>query len=399
MYGRKRRIAAVVALIVVLVFLVGMILEPLLSKADSVSGLQNQYNAIEQKIKQNNDAIKANTKKKQDAQAQEKAVEQNMSLVTQQINLLTSQISGLDSQITSKQQEIDAKQKSIDTNYALLKQRLRAKYEAGNVSYIEVLLSSSSVTNFLDRVETLKVVTGHDRDLIASLQSQKTSIESDKKTLEANKAGLQTAETNLAVKQGNLKEQKTQQVQLASQYGAAVNNLTQQQADLDKQEQQLNDAIQKAIQEQLASEKNTGGPTGTGQLMWPVSGPITSPFGMRTNPATHAANDFHDGIDIGASYGTPIKAADAGTVLLSLHLAAANMTAVYGSNYVFIDHHNGMVTFYGHCSARASGITEGAQVTKGQVIAYVGSEGNSTGPHLHFGVYINGKAQDPRNYL
>ncbi|HEX3026770.1 MAG TPA: M23 family metallopeptidase, partial [Clostridia bacterium] len=134
---------------------------------------------------------------------------------------------------------------------------------------------------------------------------------------------------------------------------------------------------------------------------WPTTvRRITDSYGWRTHPITGIWG-FHDGIDIAASMGSPIYATDSGTIVLQkfAKLAAKDIVYYYGDNYVFINHHNGIVSFYGHCSARASGIKEGASVQRGQVIAYVGSKGKSTAAHLHFGVYVNGKAQNPLNYL
>jgi murein DD-endopeptidase MepM/ murein hydrolase activator NlpD len=123
--------------------------------------------------------------------------------------------------------------------------------------------------------------------------------------------------------------------------------------------------------------------TGFGQLGWPVSAPITSPFGWRWGR-------MHEGIDLGAAYGAPIAAAGAGTVIYAGWLGG------YG-NLTVIDHGGGLATAYGHQSQIA--VTVGQQVARGQTIGYVGSTGHSTGPHLHFEVRVNGQAVDPLGYL
>jgi murein DD-endopeptidase MepM/ murein hydrolase activator NlpD len=123
--------------------------------------------------------------------------------------------------------------------------------------------------------------------------------------------------------------------------------------------------------------------TGSGQLGWPVSAPITSPFGWRWGR-------MHEGIDLGAAYGAPIAAAGAGTVIYAGWLGG------YG-NLTVIDHGGGLATAYGHQSQIA--VTVGQQVARGQTIGYVGSTGHSTGPHLHFEVRVNGQAVDPLGYL
>jgi murein DD-endopeptidase MepM/ murein hydrolase activator NlpD len=134
-----------------------------------------------------------------------------------------------------------------------------------------------------------------------------------------------------------------------------------------------------------------GGPTqGDGTFIWPVQGPITSPFGYRTDPVT-GATAFHAGIDIGAACGTPIKAAGTGTVL-----TAGWNSGGYG-NMTLINHGGGLSTLYGHQSSII--VAAGQSVTQGQVIGYVGSTGKSTGCHLHFEVRVNGNPVDPMGYL
>jgi murein DD-endopeptidase MepM/ murein hydrolase activator NlpD len=138
-----------------------------------------------------------------------------------------------------------------------------------------------------------------------------------------------------------------------------------------------------AAQSARASSAATDTTPSTHGLIWPVSGPVTSPFGYRWGR-------LHAGIDIGVGYGTPIHAAAAGTVVL------AGWTGGYG-NYTCIDHGGGLATCYAHQSSYA--VSAGAQVSQGQVIGYVGSTGHSFGAHLHFEVRINGTPVDPLGYL
>ena len=129
--------------------------------------------------------------------------------------------------------------------------------------------------------------------------------------------------------------------------------------------------------------------SGTGALMWPVNGVITSPFGYRNHPI-FGRQILHSGIDIGVDYGTPVHAADSGVVV------EADWISGYGYAVV-IDHGNGLSTLYGHNESLA--VSAGQSVSKGQVIAYAGSTGNSTGPHVHFEVRSNGEPVDPMGYL
>ena len=133
----------------------------------------------------------------------------------------------------------------------------------------------------------------------------------------------------------------------------------------------------------------SGAPAGSGGMIWPLSGPVTSEFGWRTHPIFGTAR-FHSGLDIGGDYGLPIYAAASGTVI------HAGWISGYG-NTVIIDHGGGVTTLYGHNDSLNVGV--GQTVSQGQVIAMCGSTGNSTGPHCHFEVRENGEPVSPYSYL
>lgn len=157
-------------------------------------------------------------------------------------------------------------------------------------------------------------------------------------------------------------------------------------ADLIARSNEIRQIIQSRMQQNSGSDQIVHG---SGTFIWPCNGPITSPFGYRTHPI-FGTTIYHSGIDIGVDYNTPIHAADGGTVIL------AGWCGGYG-NAVIIDHGNGLQTLYGHNTSVA--VSEGQTVSQGQVIAYSGSTGYSTGPHCHFEVRRNGEAVDPMGYL
>ena len=167
--------------------------------------------------------------------------------------------------------------------------------------------------------------------------------------------------------------------------------------DLIAESKRVHNLIQERLRQQEAARQaasQSGGEApsytqGSGVLSWPCNGPITSPYGYRVHPI-FGTTIYHSGIDIGVDYGTPIHAADSGTVIY------AGWISGYG-NAVIIDHGNGMQTLYGH--NQSLNVSEGQSVSKGQVIAFAGSTGNSTGPHCHFEVQVNGSAVDPMGYL
>ncbi len=361
--------------------------------AQSYSSLQQQLNNIQKEQKQLESQISGNTAKQAQVKQEIDNIDKSRSILQQQILILNEQVGSCDNKITQTDKQIADTEKSIETNTKLYGQRMVTLYEAGNVSYLELLLSSKSVTDFLTKYEVIKQIQQHDTTLISTLKAEKQGVVDKQNVLKSQAKQLTAIQTEYENKQDQLNGEASQESSMLSNLKGLQSKYQSDNNSMSKTEAALREQMQKALE---AAEN--GSYNGTSNLEWPVNGPITCPFGMRTNPYTGAKNDFHDGIDIGAAMGTPIKAADSGTVRFNIPgISFSDMTAVYGYNYLFIVHKNGMITFYGHCSGRA--VADGAQVTKGQTVAYVGSEGYSTGPHLHFGVYINGKAVNPVNYL
>ena len=239
----------------------------------------------------------------------------------------------------------------------------------GQLSYLEVITGAKSFSDFANRLELLKRIIHSDFNLIIEIQKQKAVIEAKKAELEEQKARLDA----LAA-----------EAQKAQDEAAA-----QMEADLIAESNNVREMIQNRIRQQQSGGIDTPVVHGTGVFIWPCNGPITSPFGYRTHPI-FGTTIYHAGIDIGVDYGTPIHAADGGTVI------AAEWYGGYG-NAVIIDHGNGLQSLYGHNSSLT--VSVGETVSQGQVIAYAGSTGYSTGPHCHFEVRQNGEAVDPMGYL
>jgi murein DD-endopeptidase MepM/ murein hydrolase activator NlpD len=356
---------------------------------DSISALSNQLDSLQKQQQKIVSQISANQKSQADTKTQKKAIDQNITNTQQQITVLNQQINVLNTQVTQKEQEIVNAQQNIDTNYKLFKDRLRAMYIYGNESFIDVLLSSSSVTDFFMKSEVLTDISIHDNELLAKLKTDKQTVEDAKKIIEADKASVMASQTKLTSKNSDFKVQSAQSVVL-------LNKLNQDKIDLEKK----NDQIQKQMDDankKIEELKSQGAYVG-GDFAWPLQNlktTITSGFSNRISPTT-GRGEFHTGIDItkqgGETQGYPISAANDGTIIEAIH---SNVS--YG-NHLVIDHGGGTLTLYGHCSSFAAGIGVGSKVKKGQTIAYVGSTGNSTGPHLHFSVLLNGVYVNPLNY-
>lgn len=311
----------------------------------------------------------------------------------------------INAQIVATQNEIVKMEAYLKTRQNVLNRRVRAIYMHGQLNYLEVILGANSFSDFANRVELLKRIIRSDYNLILEIQKQKAAIEAKKAQLEEDKRQLDAlaAEAEKTQKEIAAKKAEQQKVLDAAKSNKAA--AAQMEQDLNAQLASVRNLIQQrlaaaeaarqAAQQAAESDNGGGGGSddnyvqGTGAMSWPCSGPITSPFGYRTHPI-FGTTIFHAGIDIGVDYGTPIHAADSGVVVYSGWISG------YG-NAVIIDHGGGVSTLYGHNQSLA--VSEGQSVSKGSVIAYAGSTGNSTGPHCHFEVDVNGSPVNPMGYL
>jgi murein DD-endopeptidase MepM/ murein hydrolase activator NlpD len=273
-----------------------------------------------------------------------------------------------------------------------LELRLIRAYETPGVNAVDVMLSTKSMSNLLSDLEYLQLIGSQDKHISDELHKARVemhNVREETRTIKDRAA----AETAVVRDRTSQQHAVTQQlISTQQQLAVARNSKRQTLSSIQESEKsylhEVNglQAASAALGARLRAQQG-GASSGTGVsasgLIWPVSGPITSPFGWRWGR-------MHEGVDIGASTGTPIHAAAAGTVVYSGWMDG------YG-NLVVIDHGNGLATAYGHQSAIAAGM--GAIVSQGETIGYVGCTGHCTGPHLHFEVRINGTPVDPLRYL
>ncbi len=262
-----------------------------------------------------------------------------------------------------------------------LGRRVRDIYMHGQISYLDVLFGAKDFGDLMTRMDLLKRVIHEDYDLVRTVLDEKQEIETRQSALEADrKTQAEQEQKTRAARQ--IMEQKVAKQQ------ALIDKMKSDKAVFDQQYDELM-AASKQIANMIRGSHYNVQPSGSGAMIWPISGPITSEFGWRTHPIT-GDQRFHSGLDIGGDYGIPVHAAQAGTVTY------AGWISGYG-NTVIIDHGGGVTTLYGHNQSLAVG--EGQSVAQGEVISYCGSTGNSTGPHCHFEVRQNGEPVSPYGYL
>ena len=298
-------------------------------------------------------------------------------------------------------------QRDYEKKHAVLEKRVRDIYINGQISYVDVLFGAQDFSDFLTRMDLLKRVIAQDSDLVGAVLDYQNEIIEIGKQLEADKR-IQEDLAKKAELAKNIKLEKVARQQALIDrmnndkevYDRQYDEMMAASAEVTKlieqkryQEQVAAMQAERARQAQQQSTYQDNGQVvesfGGGGMIWPVSGEITSPFGWRTHPI-FGTQRFHSGLDIGADYGVPIVAAQSGVVI------EAGWIGGYG-NTVMIDHGGGIVSLYGHNQSLA--VDVGQTVSQGQVISYCGSTGNSTGPHCHFEVRLNGEPVSPYDYL
>ena len=343
----------------------------------------------------------------EDVSAKLKQIQADLDAANARLQSIQTKQAEINAQIAQTQNEIVKMEAYLKTRQDVLNRRVRAIYMHGQLNYLEVILGANSFSDFANRVELLKRVIRSDYNLILEIQKQKAAIEAKKAQLEEDKRQLDALAAEAEKTRQEIAKKKAEQQKVLDAAKSNKAAAAQMEQDLNAQLASVRNLIQQrlaaaeaarqAAQQQAASDDEGGGGggsddnyvQGTGAMGWPCSGPITSPFGYRTHPI-FGTTIFHAGIDIGVDYGTPIHAADSGVVVYSGWISG------YG-NAVIIDHGGGISTLYGHNQSLA--VSEGQSVSKGSVIAYAGSTGNSTGPHCHFEVDVNGSPVNPMGYL
>ena len=341
--------------------------------------------------------------KKQEAQEQKQEVQEQKSEAMDEIKKLSDSISeneskledlgdeltSLNNDISKLQVELKETEKKYDAQEKLLKDRISAQYEAGETTFLDVILSSSSFSDFLSNYFLVSEILENDSDLLTSIDNQKTKIEKSKKNLEDKQKEVKTKKAEQEKMQVVLNNQKAEKENKVSNLTAEEKKLSAQIDEYNKALQQLEAAARRASRVSYSSNTKYVG----GKMLWPCpsSTRITSTFGGRASPGGIGSTN-HKGIDIGASSGSAIVAALDGKVIYTGYNVARG-------NYVMIDHGGGIVTLYQHGLSGSIRVSSGQQVKQGQTIMSVGSTGYSTGPHLHFEVWENGTPVNPINYV
>ena len=379
-----------------------------LTLAASTTDLNNQKEENQNKIEESKEKKEEITAEKNQTVAEVEEISEKISDYESQISELNTKISDLNAKISESEQKLNEAQEDYTKQEELLEDRLVATYEAGETSYLDFLLSSDGIIDFISNFYLVSEIATSDAELLDSIQKQKeeiqqakTDLENDKKELDTSKAQMQSVTTQLQ--------------QPKSEKNAKVAQLTEEEQKIQDQIDELNQAnksidakIQAAIKKAQEASKNnsssgsSGGTSGGGQSAPSSSGfiyPVPSAYSKITTGLYYSSGQYHGAVDFGSAgiNGQPIYAVADGEVIVSERLSGS-----YG-NYIIIMHNNGLFTLYAHGQDGSRTVSVGDTVRQGQQIMRVGTTGNSTGPHLHFEVRTSPGTYscrvNPMNYL
>ncbi|MBP1765320.1 MAG: envC 1 [Firmicutes bacterium] len=377
-----RKLRYGIATLLVGVFLFSMI-APVL--ADEIEQRQQELGQIQEQMEAQQHRTNAAQRKVASISEQLRAIEADLAAAQKEYKSIEAKRKYTEQQIETNTEILEKTERDLAARNRILSKRMRDIYENGQVNYLDVLLGANDFTDFATRMEILKRVLNQDATLIAKVAAERQLVLEKRAALERDKAALidlqKAAEATRQLAEKRRQERKAV-LESAVYERDMAEQAYQELAEMSRQIEQMIRNIQ-------SGRSGNAGSVGSGRMIWPLSGPITSPYGWRTHPIFGTAR-YHSGLDIGADYGDPILAADGGVVIY------ADWMGGYG-NAVIIDHGRGISTLYGHNSELL--VSEGQRVGKGQVIARAGSTGYSTGPHCHFEVRVNGSPTNPMDYL
>ncbi len=375
----KKIILTVLVIVLSLIFFCTTVL------AQNLQDLQNKKNELQNQINESNEQIEQIEIELTENLQQLNSINEEIYTYQTEITFLEGNLETIENEIKEVSKRLDIVEKKYNLQKEAFRSRMVAIYEAGDIVYLDVLLNSKSISEFISNYYLIGEIAKYDSELLENIGNQKIQIENLKLKLEERQENIR-----------NLKKNKEKATIALENTKVIKNSYINKLSDQEKQTQAKIDEIQSelnSIESQIVmlTAGNIGEDYVGGEFDWPAPGytTITSPFGMRLHPVLKV-NRLHTGTDIATPTGAPIVAANSGVVIKSMY------TSGYG-NMIMINHGGGVSTVYAHGSEIVA--QTGQMVEKGEVIMKAGSTGWSTGPHLHFEIRINGKYIDPLPFI
>ncbi|HEY4392183.1 MAG TPA: peptidoglycan DD-metalloendopeptidase family protein [Paenibacillus sp.] len=386
------------------------------AKSKTINQIDAELKQLQEQAKQAKIQQEKAADKKEKAQHYVNKNQAYLKQVLTQIDTVSNELSNIALDIENTKEnlrdtanQLDETQQRIEERSGLLDTRVRIMYTDGAVSYLDVLLSSTSFSDFLQRADSLQAIMNQDKVLLDEHKHDQELLQDQQNQLEQDYAKVKTLYAQAEERRGILEEKESEKQELIAKYSDQMDEsdeITEEQdkllVELATKRSALENEKKKIKAAQIVKAKTTtkkvsysgsGGFTGNGgSMMVPVNGArVSSGYGTRVHPVTGQVKT-HTGVDLAVPEGTDIHAAEGGVVIV------AEWWSGYG-NTVVIDHGNNVWTLYGHIRTNGTKVSVGDTVKKGEKIAEVGQTGVATGPHCHFEVRINGNTVDPMPYL
>ena len=372
-------------LCIVLVFVICSFCMASYVQAEEMTDLQTEQQELQNQINDANNQLEEVQNELSENLQQVQKLDERISNSQQELDELNSKIAQLQTSMEEVEEKLKVAQENYNKQKQLLDNRLIAVYESSDTQYLDVILSSKSISEFLSNYFLITELATYDTELLEEMQSKKEEIELSKKKLDATSEQLATIKANQTKTAKILENTKTVRENFIAKLSDQEKEIQTQIDEYNTRFAEINSEIL-AIALQGIDTKYIGG-----ELAWPVPGytRISSKYGMRTHPIT-GVYKLHTGVDISAPMGANFIAANDGIV------TKAGYNSAYG-NMVIIDHGGGVSTLYAHGSEIL--VQVGQTVKRGEAVLKVGSTGYSTGPHAHFEVRLNGVVTDPMPYI
>ena len=388
----KRILRTVSALLALVIFAMAVVpVSPALAVSQSeIDALEEQRDELQAEREDMQAEIDALKDEQAGVLEQKRALDEQNEVYRQELELIEEQVELYTRLLDEKAAELEKAMAAEEEQLATYRQHVRAMEENGKYTYLSIIFGSKSLSELMSNLDMIGEIMEADKRIYDQYTEARERAEEIKAEYEATLEQLGEKQEEYEAEKAELEAKIAEASALIEQLEEEINSNYELYLEVLAQEEALESDIQNKIAE-LERQEAANSITSTGTYIWPLPGYSPgSAYGWRMHPIYHEMR-FHAGEDIGAPTGTPILAADSG------------VAAVYPDNgngygnYIMINHGGGRVTLYAHMSAFA--ISNGASVTQGQVIGYVGSTGNSTGPHLHFEVRVNGATTDPKQYF
>lgn len=382
-------------ILIIIVIVINLLINNKFVYATTNTDLMKQQNEINKKIDKIN--LEISDIKGEKSNVLDEVNNLNLSIINYQSQIyeLTNKINSLNLEIKIKAEAIIETENKYEIQTELLNKRLVALYEAGLTSYLDVLLQSTSLSDFISRYYFVSTIVESDKELLERIKNTKQQIENEKNSLENAKEEIKITKDELENQKFLLDSNKKQKQKL-------VSSLSEEEKKLQKELEEMEEDRAKIAQELAKVTTNVD------KNLEPSKAGYINPIKGKTK--VNITTDYHGyvtlkgkhtGVDFACSAGTPIVAVKDGVIVISKAVRNSNGTYRSYGEYIAIDHYDGTVTLYAHMLSNSRRVQVGDKVSQGEKIGEVGSTGNSTGNHLHFEVRINnGKdCVDPKFYL